>query len=75
MEAIIDAIPDLMLEVGLDGTIYNYHSHRKDPFMESTDRFMGKKLSEILPPEAANLAFSAIREAAEDGFQQDVNTP
>jgi PAS domain S-box-containing protein len=68
MEAIIDAIPDLMLEVGLDGTIYNYHSHRKDPFMESTDRFMGKKLSEILPPEAANLAFSAIREAAEDGF-------
>jgi hypothetical protein len=29
MEAIIDAIPDLMIEVGLDGTIYNYHSHRK----------------------------------------------
>jgi hypothetical protein len=54
-DAIIDAIPDLMLEVGLDGTIYNYHSHRKDSFMESTDRFMGKKLSEILP--AANLAF------------------
>jgi hypothetical protein len=44
--------------------------HRKDPFMESTDRFMGKKLSEVLPPEAANLAFSAIREAAEDGFQR-----
>jgi hypothetical protein len=32
MEAIIDAIPDLMIEVGLDGTIYNYHSHRKDSF-------------------------------------------
>jgi hypothetical protein len=30
MEAIIDAIPDIMIEVGLDGTIYNYHSHRKD---------------------------------------------
>jgi hypothetical protein len=25
-----DAIPDIMIEVGLDGTIYNYHSHRKD---------------------------------------------
>jgi hypothetical protein len=68
MEAIIDAIPDLMLEVGLDGTIYNYHSHRKDPFMESTDRFMGRELSDT--SEAANLAFSAIREAAEDGFQR-----
>jgi hypothetical protein len=29
MEAIIDAIPDLMIEVGLDGTIYNYHSHQR----------------------------------------------
>jgi hypothetical protein len=28
-----DAIPDLMIEVGLDGTIYNYHSHRKDSFI------------------------------------------
>ncbi|SEA42198.1 PAS domain S-box-containing protein [Flavobacterium gillisiae] len=68
MEAIIDAIPDLMLEVGLDGTIYNYHSHRKDSFMESTDRLVGKKISEVLPADAANLAFSAIREAAEKGF-------
>jgi hypothetical protein len=31
MEAIIDAIPDLMIEVGLDGTIYNYHSIAKIP--------------------------------------------
>ncbi|TDE02114.1 PAS domain S-box protein [Flavobacterium hiemivividum] len=68
LEAIIDAIPDLMLEVGLDGTIYNYHSHRKDLFTESTDRFIGKKISEVLPAEAANLAFLAIREAAENGF-------
>jgi hypothetical protein len=44
-----DAIPDLMIEVGLDGTIYNYHSHRKDSFAEYTDQFIGKKISEILP--------------------------
>jgi hypothetical protein len=35
MEAIIDAIPDLMIEVGLDGTIYNYHSHRKIPLQNT----------------------------------------
>jgi hypothetical protein len=57
MEAIIDAIPDLMIEVGLDGTIYNYHSHRKDSFAEYTDQFIGKKISEILPAAAANVAF------------------
>jgi hypothetical protein len=57
MEAIIDAIPDLMIEVGLDGTIYNYHSHRKDSFAEYTDQFIGKKISEILPAAAASVAF------------------
>jgi hypothetical protein len=63
-----------MLEVGLDGTIYNYHSHRKDSFTESTDRFIGKKF-QVLSADAANSAFSAIREAAENGFQPDVNIP
>jgi hypothetical protein len=42
----------LMLEVGLDGTIYNYHSHRKDSFTESTDRFIGKKF-QVLSADAA----------------------
>ncbi|WP_016989795.1 PAS domain S-box protein [Flavobacterium sp. ACAM 123] len=68
MQAIIDALPDLMIEVGLDGTIYNYHSHRKDSYMEYGDQVIGKKISEILPADAANLAFSAIQEAAEKGF-------
>jgi hypothetical protein len=62
MEAIIDAIPDLMIEVGLDGTIYNYHSHRKDSFVEYTDQFIGKKISEILPA-AANVVFFGNPEA------------
>ena len=66
MEAIIDAIPDLMFEVGLDGTIYNYHFHRKDSLL-APETFIGKRLSEILPPDAANLALSAIREAYENG--------
>ena len=68
MEAIIDAIPDLMVEVGLDGTIYNYHFHRKAPLLGQSDSIIGKKISEILPADASRLAYSAIREAAEKGF-------
>jgi PAS domain S-box-containing protein len=68
MEAIIDAIPDIMIEVGLDGTIYNYHSHRKDSFIMATDQFIGKKISEIVPAAAANVVLFAIREAAEKSF-------
>ena len=68
MEAIIDAIPDLMMEVGLDGTVYSYHFHRKDPLLSLSDQFIGKKISEILPVNASNLFYSAIREAVEKGF-------
>jgi hypothetical protein len=32
------------------------------------DQFIGKKISEILPAAAANVVFSAIREAAEKSF-------
>jgi hypothetical protein len=32
MEAIIDAIPDIMIEVGLDG-FYYFHHYRKDSFI------------------------------------------
>jgi hypothetical protein len=46
-----------MIEVGLDGTIYNYHSHRKDSFIMATDQFIGKKISEIVPAAAANVVY------------------
>jgi hypothetical protein len=46
MEAIIDAIPDLMIEVGLDGTIYNYHSIAKI-LCRIQDQFIGKKIRNI----------------------------
>jgi hypothetical protein len=72
MEAIIDAIPDLMIEVGLDGTIYNYHSHRKDSFVEYTDQFIGKKISEILPAAAANVAFRQSGKRLKS-FSPDIN--
>jgi len=68
MEAIINAIPDLMLEVGLDGTVYNYHFHRKNPLLSLSNQFIGNKISDILPVDASNIFYSAIREAAENGF-------
>jgi hypothetical protein len=30
MEAVIDAIPDLMFEVDIEGRIYNYHARTDD---------------------------------------------
>ena len=68
MEAILEAIPDLLFEVGLDGRIYNYHTRRDDLLAMPAELFLGKKFSEVLPPDVDELCKSAIKEAAEKGF-------
>ncbi|RKS92507.1 PAS domain S-box-containing protein [Flavobacterium limicola] len=68
LEAIHEAIPDLLFEVDINGKIYNYHSRRDDLLAMPTNLFLGKMFSEVLPPEVADLCLSAIREASEKGF-------
>ena len=68
LEAILGAIPDLLFEVDLKGKIYNYHSRRDDLLAMPANLFLGKNFTEILPPDAANLCLSAIRETSEKGF-------
>lgn len=68
MEAILEAIPDLLFEVGIDGRIYNYHTRRDDLLAMPAELFLGKKFSEVLPPSVVDLCQSAIKEAADKGF-------
>ena len=68
MKAILDAIPDLLFEVGIDGRIYNYHSRREDLLALPANMFLGKTFSEVLPPDVTDVFLLAIQEAAEKGF-------
>lgn len=68
MEAVLDAIPDLLFEVGIDGRIYNYHSRREDLLAIPTNLFLGKTFSEVLPADVADVCLLAIQEASEKGF-------
>lgn len=68
MEAIFEAIPDVLYEVDRDGLIYNYHSNQNDLLSKSSKTFVGKFITEILPPQAAELFLSAVKEASENGF-------
>ena len=68
LEVLMDAIPDLLFEVGLDGTIYNYHTHITELLATSPENFLGKKFSDVLPENAANICQSAINEANEKGI-------
>ncbi|MFA9187792.1 PAS domain S-box protein [Flavobacterium sp. FBOR7N2.3] len=70
MEAIIEAIPDMMFEINLEGMIFNYHTPNNDLLLMSPFFFVGKNVREVLPAPAASVCFSALEEAHEKGFSR-----
>ncbi|MEK7328944.1 MAG: PAS domain S-box protein, partial [Chloroflexota bacterium] len=67
LQATLEAIPDPLFELGLDGRYYDYHSQRTDLLAASREEFLGKTVADILPPKAAEVVMSAVREAYENG--------
>lgn len=65
---LLDAIPDLMFEVGIDGRIYHYHSHRKDLLVVPPEDFIGKLFHDILPANVSKICLLAIQEANKNGW-------
>jgi hypothetical protein len=47
MEAVIDAIPDLMFEVDIEGRIYNYHARTDDLLAAPAEMFWEKNCRNI----------------------------
>ncbi|MEE8473192.1 MAG: ATP-binding protein, partial [Dehalococcoidia bacterium] len=65
--ALLEAIPDMMLRVRRDGTITDFKpSRRAEPFVSSAE-FLGKNVSELLPPEVARQTMLHIERALKDG--------
>ncbi len=67
LQGILDAIPDLLFELGLDGRYYSYHSARIDLLMASPEEMIGRTIFEVLPVDAANVVMSALHDANENG--------
>jgi diguanylate cyclase (GGDEF)-like protein/PAS domain S-box-containing protein len=65
LEATIKAIPDLLFEMGLDGRYYSSHSPKAELLARPVDELLGKKVSEVMPAEAAQVVMSALMEAFE----------
>ncbi len=66
-QALLDAIPDLLFEVGLDGRIYDFHSPRTELLAMPAEQFLGKRIAEVLPAATAAICMGAIEEAARLG--------
>lgn len=67
LEAMVDAMPDLLFEVGIDGTIHDYHSPRTELLLFAPSDFLGKRVAEVMPRPAADVVHRALREADRTG--------
>lgn len=70
LEAMLSALPELMFRIDRDGCIHECHFSSIDRLYVPPSSFLGKKFSEVLPEEAAQIIMSAVEEAATLGHHQ-----
>ena len=71
MRAVLDAVPDLMLEVTRDGRYVQIHTRQPELLLMPASEVVGRSIHDILPPAAAAVAQAAINAAAEQGLARD----
>ncbi len=70
LQATLEALPDLMFRLNFEGRLLECHPVAGDCFYVSPPLFLGKKLTEILPADAADAIMAALAEAAVHGQHQ-----
>lgn len=68
LESTLSAIPDLLFELSLDGRLLRYRSSRTDLLASAPEAFLGKPLSEVVPPEVAHSYHNAVQQAHRHGY-------
>ncbi len=67
VNAILNALPDLLFETRADGCILSYHSHSTDLLAAPPEAFLGRRLHEVVPTGVLAVYQEAIREAMVKG--------
>ena len=49
----LSALPDLVFLMSVDGTYLDVHPREHRHFLISPDEFLGRKVTEVMPPELA----------------------
>lgn len=72
LNATLNALPDILFEVDAEGRIHSFHTHNKDALFVAPEQFLGRKIREVMPPEAAETIMNAINRALTDGAVRGV---
>lgn len=68
LQATLDAIPDMLFVLDLNGIIHSYHTNQPDQLTVAPEEFLGVSFHQFLPTEDARAAVhSALEEALEKG--------
>lgn len=67
-KATLDAIPDLLFELDIEGRYHECHSPKTELLIAPVEMLMGRLVSEMLPPVASAVIMAALHEANESGY-------
>ncbi len=70
LQAPLDVLPDLLFVLDREGCITDYHAPDPDRLYAPPDRFLGRKMKDVLPEPAAGIVDHAIQDALRHGHHR-----
>jgi PAS domain S-box-containing protein len=67
LQATLDAIPDMLFELDAQGRFVSFHAASLDQLALAPELFLGRYVSEVLPPDVTAVSAVAIDQARERG--------
>ena len=68
LQAILQALPDLLFEYDEDGVVHDFFSSRLELLTQPPEHFLGKRVPDVTTPEIAATVMGVIGEALRDGI-------
>lgn len=67
LQAVLDAVPDLMFELNSEGRYLQVYARHKDLLAAPQDTLLGKTVHDVLPDSAARAVMAALEDARQHG--------
>jgi len=72
LEAFFKTFPDLLFIIGRDGTVLDFRAGEQDDLYKTPDKFLGKKMQDLLPPEVGGKVADALTELQKTNAPQAI---
>jgi len=72
LRRLLDAVPDLLFLLSTDGVFLDYRASRPELLFRRPEDFLGRKQTEVLPPEVAEACDRVLRKVVETGRIQSI---